>query len=126
MPSNRQPVDIEGLRSEFKKNGVSVTECLAKSFAKLQELAAEEEPSKAKEFQARIAFGMIRSAALLLKARPELAGKAAGDASMDDLLSSAVSDAGGDHSARQPLAATQQAPTPIPRLARPGDEDKYS
>jgi hypothetical protein len=122
MPERRTPVDIEGLRDAFNRHEISIPDCLAKSFAKLEELAEEDEPSKAKEFQARICFGLIRGCSQILKVRPELGGKAAGSASTSDLISAAIADA--DCGGTKPLAALQGTRAPILRLAPPDEEDQ--
>lgn len=124
MPASKQTVDIEGLRAAFLEESVDVAKCLAKSFRKLEELSEDDEPNKTKEFHARIAFGLIRAGAQMLKARPELAGKAAGTASGSDLLAAAVSDSGEDHSGRRPAGAElKPSPTPVPRIPMPSDGD---
>lgn len=115
MPGNRsQPVDIEGLKDALSKQGVSVSEMVAKRLKQIDDLAEDEEPSKAKQFQATIAFGSLRALAQLMKARPEVVAKSAGRVSSDELVGSLAENNGQDI-AGQP---TRQPPA---RLPKPGD-----
>jgi hypothetical protein len=102
-PSNRQPVDITGLKDALDNAQVDVCEEIAAAKATLKSLRekamAGEEPTKADMFAASLAVKTIQSAAALIKVRPELVGKSAGKVSGAELL-------GGDSHA---TSSTQQS-----------------
>lgn len=89
-PSNRQPVDITGLKDALAAEQIDVCQEIAAAKATLRNLREKalsgEEPSKADQFAASLAMKTIQSAAALIKVRPELVGKSAGKVSGAELL----------------------------------------